>query len=154
MSSVSVAQAPNLIDKRGDQHSEAQNCAGTLQIMGNRLDVCSVLSKIKPCQCPYRNPEGTSERIEGEKAPPIHFKHARHDAVQLTQDVDEPCESDGYRTISREDRFHPVEAIGVDADLPPIAEDNGAAEPPSNHIPDIVSEHGTGPRPQHQRQER
>src|SRR5580704_4618540 len=154
VSSASVAQAPKPIDKRADQHSEAQNCSGTLQIMGNRLDVGSMLAKIKPCQCPCRNPKRAAERIEDEKAAPIHFQHPRHDAVQLTQDIDEPCEGDGYGTISREDRFDAAEAIGGDADLLPVAEDYGAAKPPSNQIPYIVSEHGTGPRRQHQRQER
>jgi hypothetical protein len=52
VSSASVAQVPEPIDKRGDQHSEAQNCSATLQIMGNRADVGSMLAKIKPCQRP------------------------------------------------------------------------------------------------------
>src|SRR6202043_2929295 len=115
----------------GDQPRERQNCPATLQVMGNRLEVGSMLAKIKPCQCPCRNPKRASERIENQKAPPTHFQHARHDTVQLTQDIDEPCESDGYGTISREDGFHSIEAIGGDADLLPVAEDNGAAKPPS-----------------------
>jgi hypothetical protein len=52
LSSASVAQAPKPKYKRGDQHSEAQNCSATLQIMGNRLDAGSMLAKVKPCNCP------------------------------------------------------------------------------------------------------
>jgi len=152
--SASVAQTLKPKDKCGDQHAKPQNRSGALQIMGNRFDVGDVRTKIKPCQCPCRNPKGASERVEKEKAPPIHFQHARHDAVQLTQDIDEPCESDGDRTISPEDRFHSGKAIGGYANLRPVANNKDAAKPPSDSIADIVSHHGASPRRQHQKRER
>jgi hypothetical protein len=102
--------------------------------MGNHFDAGDMLAKIKPSQCPHRQPKGAAEGVEDEKTPPIHFQHAVGDAVQLTQDIDESCESDGYRTVSCEKRFHSVEANGVYTDLAPVAQDNGAAKTSSNEI--------------------
>jgi len=71
-----------------------------------------------------------------------------------TQDIDEPCESDGDRTISPEDRFHLGKAIGGYANLRAVAYDKDAAKPPSDQIADIVSHHGASPRRKHQKRER
>src|SRR5664279_5558163 len=124
------------------------------QIMGNPAEVGDMGAKIKSGQCPHGNPKSPAKGIEDQKPLPIHVQHARHDAVQLTQDVDESCESDSERTVPDEKSFDPVEAIGIDSNPCSVAQDNGAAKPPSNPITNVVSEHGTRPSGQHQKRER
>src|ERR1700730_9297104 len=123
------------------------------QIIRDSFEVGDVLAKIEARKRPPQYTTRAATRIKKEKSLPIHSQHACHDAVQLAQHIEEPCESDGESAIAREDRFDLADALGVDAKSCPVAKDNPPAKPPSKQIANVVTGYGPCPGRKHQKWE-